>query len=153
MRVVLIEPEIPWNTGNIGRTCLAVGAELHVIGNSGFSFEDKYLHRAGLDYWKHVQYCFYENLDVFLHLHGRCPYYFFSAHGSKEYTDISFSHDDSLIFGKESEGLGPDLIRQYFPHVYRIPVKPPIRSLNLSTSVGIILYEAERQISQKIKYS
>lgn len=149
-RVVLIEPEIPWNTGNIGRTCLAVGAQLHIVGPMGYSLKGKELKRAGLDYWKDVQIFFHCDLEAYLATLNENPFYFFSAHGKGIYTDIHFQGDDSLVFGKESSGLGEEFIQKYSSRVYRIPVQPPIRSLNLSTAVGVVLYEAHRQFSRTV---
>lgn len=147
MNIVLIEPEIPWNTGNIGRTCLAAGAELHIIGQPGFFLEQKDIKRAGLDYWKYLKVNFHNSLMDYFSIYKENPYYFFSAHSSKQYTQIRFSPLDSLIFGKESEGLGQKIIGEYAAHIYRIPVKKPVRSLNLSTAVGIVVYEGVRQLN------
>ncbi len=148
IKVVLVEPEIGWNTGNIGRTCLALGVQLHIVGPTGYSLSDKQVKRAGLDYWKDVSVSFHSDLDSYLLKYQECPFYFFSAHADKIYTDISYGENDSLIFGKESTGLGSELIQKFSSYLYKIPVQAPIRSLNLSTAAGIVLYESYRQLKR-----
>jgi tRNA (cytidine/uridine-2'-O-)-methyltransferase len=147
IHVVLIEPEIPWNTGNIGRTCLGAGAELHLVGRLGFHLDEKELHRAGLDYWEKVNPHRYATWDKFLEkINPNIPMMFLSTKGSRVYWDADFSEGAYLIFGKETAGLPKDFYEIYKEQMYRIPqVDPSIRSLNLSTSVGIVLYEAVRQ--------
>jgi tRNA (cytidine/uridine-2'-O-)-methyltransferase len=145
--VVLIEPEIPWNTGNIGRTSLGAGAELHLVGKLGFSLDDKEVERAGLDYWEKVKLRRHENWDHFLKSlpHGAAMY-FFSTKGSKTLWEASFPKDAYLIFGKETAGFPKNFYEIYKEKLYRIPQKEEaIRSLNLSTAVGIVLFEALRQ--------
>jgi tRNA (cytidine/uridine-2'-O-)-methyltransferase len=146
LNVVLIEPEIPWNTGNIGRTCLGVGALLHIVGMAGFSLNDRDVERAGLDYWKDIVLEKHQNLEEYLSKHPLESCYFFSARAEKTYTDIHFKKEDSVIFGCESEGLGPEILQKFSERCYRIPVRPVIRSLNLSTAAAIVIYEAQRQI-------
>jgi tRNA (cytidine/uridine-2'-O-)-methyltransferase len=147
IHVVLIEPEIPWNTGNIGRTCLGAGAQLHLVGRLGFHLDEKELLRAGLDYWEKVNPHRYASWDKFLEkMDPRLPLMFLSTKGTRVYWDADFSNGAYLIFGKETAGLPKDFYELYKDKMYRIPqVDTNIRSLNLSTSVGIVLYEAVRQ--------
>jgi tRNA (cytidine/uridine-2'-O-)-methyltransferase len=147
IHVVLIEPEIPWNTGNIGRTCLGAGAQLHLVGRLGFHLDEKELHRAGLDYWEKVNPHRYPTWDKFLEkLDPEIPMMFLSTKGKRVYWDADFSKGAYLIFGKETAGLPKDFYEIYQDQMYRIPqTDESIRSLNLSTSVGIVLYEAVRQ--------
>lgn len=147
IHVVLIEPEIPWNTGNIGRTCLGAGAELHLVGRLGFHLDEKELQRAGLDYWEKVNPYRYATWDKFLEkLDPRLPLMFLSTKGTRTYWDADFSKGAYLIFGKETAGLPKDFYDIYKDKMYKIPqADESIRSLNLSTAVGIVLYEAVRQ--------
>ena len=145
--VVLIEPEIPWNTGNIGRTCLGAGAELHLVGRLGFHLDNQQVQRAGLDYWEKVKLRRHESWEAFLEsLPAQAKLFFFSTKGKKLYWDTRFPPDAYLIFGKETAGLPKKFYETYKDHLYKIPqADESIRSLNLSTSVGIVLYEALRQ--------
>jgi tRNA (cytidine/uridine-2'-O-)-methyltransferase len=145
--VVLIEPEIPWNTGNVGRTCLGAGAELHLVGRLGFQLDDKQVQRAGLDYWEKVTVRRHDTWEKFLETLGpHAPLFFFSTKGAKSLWDIAFPSGAYLIFGKETAGFPKDFYSLYQDRMYRIPQKEEsIRSLNLSTSVGIALFEALRQ--------
>ena len=145
--VVLIEPEIPWNTGNIGRTCLAAGAELHLVGRLGFHLDNKQVERAGLDYWDKVKLNRHDTWEKFLEsLPAQAPLFFFSTKGRKLYWDADYPEDSYLIFGKETAGFPKEFYEAYKDKLYRIPQHSgDIRSLNLSTSVGIVLYEALRQ--------
>lgn len=145
MNVALLDPEIPWNTGNAGRTCLAAGAALAIVGRPGFSLKDRDLRRAGLDYWQDLKPEFYPSLDEYLKAKAGLPVYFFSARGTKLYTDIRYSTRDCLIFGPESEGFDEDVRKRFAERMFRIPVTLPIRSLNLSTAVAVVLYEGVRQ--------
>jgi tRNA (cytidine/uridine-2'-O-)-methyltransferase len=147
-RVVLIEPEIPWNTGNIGRTCLGAGAELHLVGRLGFHLDNQQVQRAGLDYWEKVKLHRHESWEVFIDsLPPKPELFFFSTKGKKSFWDARFPTDAYLIFGKETAGFPKSFYEIYKEKLYRIPQEDEtIRSLNLSTSVGIILYEALRQI-------
>ncbi len=149
--VVLIEPEIPWNTGNVGRTCLGAGAELHLVGRLGFHLDNKEVQRAGLDYWEKVVVHRHDSWEKFLEsLPKNAALFFFSTKGSKSYWDISFPKDVYLIFGKETAGFPKDFYELYKNRMYRIPQQvESIRSLNLSTSVGIVLFEALRQANSK----
>jgi tRNA (cytidine/uridine-2'-O-)-methyltransferase len=146
--VVLVEPEIPSNTGNIGRTCLALGARLHLVGRLGFHLEDKELKRAGLDYWKSVKVVRHTTWDDFessltegAHLH------FFSTRGTKPHWEADYRIDDYLVFGRETSGLPPEFYERYRDRLVVIPQPGGgTRSLNLSTAAGIGLYEAYRQV-------
>jgi len=149
--VVLIEPEIPWNTGNIGRTCLGAGAELHLVGRLGFHLDNKQVQRAGLDYWEKVKLHRHESWEIFLEsLPKDAKLFFLSTKGKKNFWDASFTEDSFLIFGKETAGFPKKFYEEYKERMYRIPQKEEgIRSLNLSTAVGIVLYEALRQTQQR----
>jgi tRNA (cytidine/uridine-2'-O-)-methyltransferase len=146
MNIVLVEPEIPQNTGNIARTCAATGARLHLVGPLGFSIEDKYLKRAGLDYWDQVELTYHESLTDFLNTYPNGRLILASTKAQKSYHEITYSPDCFILFGKETKGLPEDLIRRYYDNAIRIPMLGGIRSLNLSNSVAIVLYEALRQL-------
>jgi tRNA (cytidine/uridine-2'-O-)-methyltransferase len=149
--VVLIEPEIPWNTGNVGRTCLGAGAHLHLVGRLGFHLDNKEVQRAGLDYWEKVQLTRHDSWEKFLEsLPQDARLLFFSTKGQKTYWDIAFAPGDYLVFGKETAGFPKNFYEVYQDRMYRIPQQgDAIRSLNLSTSVGIVLFEALRQSKSK----
>ncbi|MCX7770373.1 MAG: tRNA (cytidine(34)-2'-O)-methyltransferase [Proteobacteria bacterium] len=145
LRIVLIHPEIPPNTGNIARLCVAINCELHLVKPLGFSIHDKYLKRAGLDYWHYLNLVLHESLDDFLkQLKG--DFYFFSSKGKKPYTSIKFSKDDWLIFGSETSGFPEIIFDKFSERIYTIPMFGPVRCLNLSNSVAIVAYEAMRQV-------
>lgn len=143
MKIVLLEPQIPQNTGNIIRTCSVTGVPLVVI-KPHFDMSDKALKRAGLDYHDKVDIKVYDSFDQLLE-EGFNKIYFLSSKGEKIYTDISFSAGDLLIFGSESNGVAQDLWNQYPENFFRIPMIEDVRCLNLATSVGIVVYEALRQ--------
>ncbi len=145
--VVLIEPEIPWNTGNIGRTCLGAGAELHLVGRLGFHLDNKQVQRAGLDYWEKVKLHRHDSWEKFLEsLPPKSSLFFLSTKGKKTLWDASFSDGAYLVFGKETAGFPKKFYEVYKDQLYRIPQNEDgIRSLNLSTAVGIVLFEALRQ--------
>ena len=147
LHLVLVEPEIHWNTGNLGRTALAVGAELHLVGPLGFQLDDKHLQRAGLDYWPRVrlrQWRDWAELAAALPSLGEAWY--FSSHARRDYWDARFSGDTVLIFGKESVGLPSELVERAGDHALSIPMKDPeLRSLNLSTAAALAAYEVARQ--------
>ncbi len=147
MHVVLVEPEIPPNTGNIARTCAATKTLLHLVEPLGFSLEDRYLRRAGVDYWHLVEVKRYPSWeDVRLSLKNAGAFHFFTSHGGTRYSDVSYGPDDVLVFGRESTGLPQELLNQY-PHQWRvIPMATGVRSLNLSNAVAIAVYEAQRQL-------
>ena len=145
--VVLVEPEIPANTGNISRTCALTGARLHLVEPLGFSIDDRMLKRAGLDYWDHLDLEVHHSLDEFLEKYGDQPMFFATTHGSVRYTDVSYEPGSFILFGKETKGLPKDLIAEHPHTAVRVPMgnDPDLRSLNLSNSVAIVLYEALRQ--------
>lgn len=145
LNAVLFEPEIPQNTGNIVRTCAAVGAVLHLIKPLGFSVSDRYLKRAGLDYWHLVDIRYYEDLDDFFRIQqdGKCI--FFSKHAGQPYDQADYSGECFLIFGKETSGLPGAILEKHASMCFRIPMLPAARSLNLSNAAAIALYEASRQ--------
>jgi tRNA (cytidine/uridine-2'-O-)-methyltransferase len=147
MHVVLIEPEIPPNTGSVARLCAATETALHLVGRLGFSLEDRYLKRAGLDYWPFVDLTVHPSWHAFA---ARPPgrLLAFSSHGVESYTRIAFREDDALVFGGETRGL-PDELRRELAPLYRIPMSGRgVRSLNLSNAVSIVLYEALRQLGR-----
>jgi tRNA (cytidine/uridine-2'-O-)-methyltransferase len=143
--VVLVEPEIPQNTGSIARTCAATGARLHLIKPLGFSTKDKDLKRAGLDYWHLVDIVYHKNLTEFLKEHASEKLYFITKKAARTYDHIDFMGNVFLIFGKESTGIPDRILRKFEPYCYRIPMKAEARSLNLSNAVSIVVYEALRQ--------
>lgn len=145
LNVVLVEPEIPQNTGNIVRTCAATGVVLHLVGPLGFSIEDKYLKRAGLDYWNDAEIHYYKNLDQFMNKYGSCKLYFSTTKAVNKYSDVKYEDNCFILFGKETAGLPEELLKENKEHCIRIPMKEGIRSLNLSNSVAIVVYEALRQ--------
>lgn len=145
MHIVLVEPEIPQNTGNIVRTCAVTGSILHLVKPLGFSIEDKYLKRAGLDYWHLVDIHLHESFAEVQEKYPCGVYYFVSTKGAKHYTDVQFNRDDFLVFGKETAGLPETLLKQNWERCIRIPMINEARSLNLSNSVAVVLYEALRQ--------
>jgi tRNA (cytidine/uridine-2'-O-)-methyltransferase len=142
-----VEPEIPPNTGNIARSCAATGAKLHLVKPLGFSIDDRTLKRAGLDYWPYVDLEVHESLDDFFKKYGDMPMYLATTKGTRRYTDVSYEENVMLLFGKETEGLPKALIEAHRDRTVRIPMsrETRLRSLNLSNSVGIILFEALRQ--------
>jgi len=144
--IALIEPEIPPNTGNIARLCAATGTELHLIGTLGFSLDDRYLRRAGLDYWEHVRLHRWNSLAE---LHVVLPssrYFYLSTKASRSYLEVTYKKGDVLVFGRETKGLPEELLQANPETAITIPMPAnAVRSLNLSTSAGIVLYEALRQ--------
>lgn len=145
MNIVLVEPEIPQNTGNIARTCAATGSHLHLIKPLGFSLADKYLKRAGLDYWHLMTYTVYENFDEFLEKNPGAVCHFASTKAANNYCDVQYGENDYLVFGRETKGLPEELLRDNYDKCVRIPMRQEARSLNLSNSVAIVLFEALRQ--------
>lgn len=146
MNIVLVEPEIPQNTGNIVRTCAATKSRLHLIEPLGFEISDKYLKRAGLDYWNECDISIYKNLDEFFEKNPG-KYFFASTKAKRCYSEVLYPDDAYLIFGKETKGLPEELLHDNYDRAVRIPMGTGIRSLNLSNSVAIVLYEALRQHS------
>lgn len=147
IHIVLVEPEIPPNTGNIARTCAATGTKLHLIEPLGFSIDDKTLKRAGLDYWQFVDLEVHNNIKNFINKFKDAPMYLATTKGVRRYTDVTYEKDAMLLFGKETAGLPRDLIEEYNDRTIRIPMSKDtrLRSLNLSNSANIVLFEALRQ--------
>ena len=146
MNVVLVEPEIHQNVGNVGRTCVGTGTPLHLVGKLGFSLDDKHLKRAGLDYWPRLDLRLHPSFEAFLQTAGADPnLLFFSAEGERDFWSAPYAPETALVFGKESAGLPPSLRARYRDRLYRVPHSKSIRSLNLATCVGVVLYEALRQ--------
>ena len=145
LHVVLVEPEIPQNTGSIARTCAAVGAPLHLVKPLGFSLEDRYLKRAGLDYWHLVDIIHHESLAEFLESTTGASLRFITKKASQSYDRIDFSGELYLVFGKETTGLPEDLLKRHQDRCFRIPMKSGARSLNLASAVTVVAYEACRQ--------
>ena len=145
MHIVLYQPEIPQNTGNIARTCAATGSTLHLIKPLGFSLEDKYLKRAGLDYWRMMEYHVYENFEELLERYPHAHMHFLSTKAPRSYAEVRYQPDDFLVYGCETRGLPESLLSRVYDRCVRIPMVHGARSLNLSNSVAIVLYEALRQ--------
>lgn len=146
LNIVLVEPQIPQNTGNISRTCAVTGIALHLIKPYGFEISDKHLKRAGLDYWDKLDIYEYDNLDSFFEK-NKGDFYFFTTKGRKTYSDESYSENENvyLIFGREDKGLPEKLLFEHPDNCVRIPMRNELRSLNLSNSVAIACYEVLRQ--------
>ncbi len=143
--ILLVEPEIPQNTGNIARTCAATGCTLHLVKPLGFEISDKYLRRAGLDYWSSVEVMVHENFaEAQAALEG-LPFFFFTTKAERAYTEVSYPADSVLVFGKETAGLDEELLLRHRETCVRIPMREGLRSLNLSNSVAIAVYEGLRQ--------
>ncbi len=145
MNIVLLEPEIPANTGNIGRTCVATGSRLHLIEPLGFVLNEKSVKRAGMDYWDKLDVQRYVNFADFLERNHPKRIFMATTKAHQCYTDVQFESDDYIMFGKESAGIPEEILVDYEATCIRIPMLPQIRSLNLSNSVSIVLYEALRQ--------
>ena len=148
IHVVLYQPQIPSNTGNIARTCAGTGTHLHLIGPLGFSTDDKMLKRAGLDYWEHVNITYYESLDEFYEKNAGGAFFYVTKLGREDFTGFDYSDlakDYYFIFGRETTGLPTDIIQHNLDTALRIPMNEKIRSLNLSNTAAILIYEALRQ--------
>ena len=145
MNIILHEPEMPANTGNIGRTCVATGTKLHLIEPLGFRLNEKEVKRAGLDYWEHLDYEVYDNFEDFLEKNPNARIYMATTKASKRYTDVKYEPDCFIMFGKESAGIPEEILVHDQENCVRIPMNEEIRSLNLSNSAAIVLYEALRQ--------
>jgi len=145
MHIVLHQPEIPANTGNIGRTCVATGTSLHLIEPLGFQLDEKSIKRAGMDYWEHLDVNRYMNYQEFLEKHPNAKVWMATTKAKKTYTEAKFGPDDFIMFGKESAGIPEEILVENEDTCIRIPMLDEIRSLNLSNSVAIVLYEALRQ--------
>jgi tRNA (cytidine/uridine-2'-O-)-methyltransferase len=149
LHIVLYQPEIPPNTGNIGRTCVAVAAKLWLVRPLGFSLEDRYLARSGLDYWEHLEW---EAVDDWAALAAAVKVdpdrtWYFTKSAQRVYTDATFRPADVLVFGRETTGLPPEMIAAAGDHALRLPIRPEVRSLNLANAVAVAAYEALRQFS------
>ena len=147
LNIVLVEPEIPQNTGNIARTCAAIGATLHLVHPLGFDISEKAVKRAGLDYWDKLDIIEYSSLQEFKEKVKSKNIYLLSTKANKVYTDIKYEDDSYLVFGPETRGLPEEYILDNFENTVRIPMKKNIRSLNLSNSVAIVAYEVQRQLN------
>jgi len=146
LNIVLVEPEIPANTGNIARTCAATCSKLHLVKPLGFDISEKAVKRAGLDYWSMVDITTYENIDEFLLKHQDASFWLATTKAPRDYTEASFSDNDYLLFGKETAGLPEWLRERYKDRCIRLPMRSEARSLNLSNSVAVLCYEALRQL-------
>ena len=145
LHIVLLEPEIPANTGNIGRTCVAAGARLHLIGPMGFQINEKQVRRAGLDYWDKLDYCIYDSYPDFLAKNPGAKIYMATTKARQVYSEVHYEEDCYIMFGKESAGIPEEILVDHEETTVRIPMFGYIRSLNLSNSVAVVLYEALRQ--------
>lgn len=149
--IVLIEPEIPNNTGNIGRLALATGSHLHLVKPFGFELSDKRLKRAGLDYWQYLSVSVYEDSIEFFTKHRDKKIVFFSSHAKQNHWSVNYEDDLFLVFGKESVGLSEEITEKYTNNIYKIPLySVHIRSLNLANAVGVVVYEGLRQLSNRL---
>ena len=148
LNIVLINPEIPNNTGNIGRLALGSGCKLHLVKPFGFEIDDTRLKRAGLDYWQHLDVQYYDNTEDFFEKNAFAKMAFLSSHGTKSHYEIPFEEDLFLVFGKESKGLPKEITEKHPDQLYKIPLfSEHIRSLNLANAVGIVAYEGIRQLN------
>ena len=146
LRIVLVEPEIPGNTGSIGRLAMATGCPLHLVEPFGFRIDDKALRRAGLDYWRHAEIYYHASFAALLEALPGCPFHLLSTHATTPYTRIGFRRGDLVVFGKETTGLDPALLAQHAERCFAIPMWNEARSLNLSMAAGIVVYEGLRQL-------
>lgn len=144
INIVMVEPEIPQNTGNVARTCAATGARLHLVGPMGFKIDDKKLKRAGLDYWHFLDISYYEDIEEFF-AKNKGEFFYFTTKGRNVHSDVSYPDNCYLVFGKETKGLPEALLIKNYEHCVRIPMGDGIRSLNLSNSVAVGVYEVLRQ--------
>ncbi len=147
IHIVLHEPEIPQNTGNIARTCAATGASLHLIRPLGFTIDDKKLKRAGLDYWNLLDITYYDGLEDFYAKHPDAKVYYFSTKSNHVYSEVTYPEEVFIMFGKETKGLPEELLRQHPDTCVRLPMREGLRSLNLSNTVAVAVYEILRQRS------
>lgn len=148
--VVLIEPDIPQNTGNIGRTCVGTRSELHLVGKLGFEITDRNLKRAGLDYWQHLTWTHHQTMGEWQsQISNPQRVFYFSTKATQTYFDVEYQIGDNLVFGKETRGLDEDILRQNPDRILQIPILGPIRSLNVATAATVVLYEAIRQLKRK----
>jgi len=145
LNIVLLKPEMPANTGNIGRSCVAVGARLHLIGPMGFSTEDKYVKRAGMDYWPLLDVSEYDSFEHFLSANNYPQLFVTSSKVRRCYTSVDYPPGAFILFGSESAGVPPDILARYPQTTIRIPMLPGVRCINLSSSAAVVIYEALRQ--------
>ncbi len=145
MNIVLVEPEIPANTGNISRTCAVTGSALHLVRPLGFSTEDKYLKRAGLDYWHLLKIYYYDSFFEVVQKYSGHSFYLVTTKALRSYTSVQYERDSFLVFGKETRGLSLEILNTFPENQVRIPMREGARSLNLANSVAVVLYEALRQ--------
>lgn len=143
--IVLVQPEIPQNTGNISRTCAVTGCRLHLVRPLGFSVDDRYLKRAGLDYWNELEIYYYDSFEELEAAHPDARFHLLSTHAEASFAEAQFLPGDFLVFGKETAGLGQELLSKRSSDAIRIPMRKGLRSLNLSNSVAIVVYEGLRQ--------
>lgn len=146
LHIVLVEPEIPQNTGNIARTCAATGISLHLVGKMGFSIADKWVKRAGLDYWHLVTITRHERLEELWEQYPGSSFWYATTKARHRHTDVTYGPDDFLVFGKETKGLPEELVYSRIEQAIRIPMIDDARSLNLANSVAVVAYEALRQL-------
>ncbi|MCS1351710.1 tRNA (cytidine(34)-2'-O)-methyltransferase [Mechercharimyces sp. CAU 1602] len=144
--IVLVEPEIPQNTGSISRTCVVTGTVLHLVHPLGFTIEDKYVKRAGMDYWPQVDIRHYNSFAELTSTYPEGRFFCATTKAEKPYTAFTYQEGDFFVFGKESAGLSPEILHSHRDRLIRIPMDPDYRSLNLATTTGIVLYEALRQV-------
>ncbi len=145
--VVLVEPEIPQNTGNIGRTCVGTRADLHLVGQLGFEITDRNLKRAGLDYWQHLKWTHHPDMPTWnKEIPDQKRVFFFSTKGTRSFYDVDYKEGDWFVFGKETKGLSEEILRHNSDQILQIPIFGPIRSLNVATAVTVVMYEALRQL-------
>ncbi len=147
INIILHEPEIPQNTGNIARTCAATGAALHLIQPLGFTIDDKKLKRAGLDYWHELEITYYDSTADFYAIHGDKKIYYFSTKAPRDYCAVEYPDEVWLMFGKETKGIPEDILYSHYDDCVRIPMRENLRSLNLSNAAAIAVYEVLRQHS------
>lgn len=145
VNIVLVEPQIPQNTGNIARTCAVTGASLHIIKPMGFMIDDKKLKRAGLDYWHELDLHYYSSMGELLSAFPENRFYYFTTKAKKEYTRVLYHPGDFIVFGREDKGLPESLLKEHYDYAVRIPMRDKLRSLNLSNAVAIAAYEMLRQ--------
>lgn len=148
MHIVLVEPEIPANTGNVARLCAVTGTPLHLVRPLGFLVDDRHLKRAGLDYWDMLEIHYYDSIDEVLTKYDDCSKFFLTSHTQKSYTEVKYDENSLLIFGKESVGLSEAIRNKYADNCIRIPMVDGARCLNLSNSVAVVTYEALRQLGK-----
>ena len=145
INIVLFEPQIPQNTGNIARTCAATGAKLHLVGPMGFTIDDKKLKRAGLDYWDKLSIEYYDSVNDFFDRNPGCEFYYFTTKALNRYTDVAYPDNCYIVFGREDRGISEDILVKNRDRCVRLPMIPHLRSLNLSNTVAIAVYEILRQ--------